>query len=102
MNAAQAMEALRGMMAKSCNVVRDSVERTLDPALLVPGDIVRLRLGERVPADMRVIVTRDLKTEVRPLRTVCWVMRLLRRGASARLRPHRARLNRSTVIATGQ
>lgn len=63
------MNALRGMMAKSCTVVRGGEERSIDPALLVPGDLVRLRLGERVPADVRVIHTRDLKTEVRELDT---------------------------------
>lgn len=63
MKTAKAMDALQGMMAKSCTVVRSGEERSIDPALLVPGDIVRLRLGERVPADIRVVLTRDLKTE---------------------------------------
>lgn len=65
MKAAAAMASIQGMMAKSCTVVRGGSERTIDPALLVPGDVVRLRLGERVPADLRVVQTRDLKTEVR-------------------------------------
>jgi sodium/potassium-transporting ATPase subunit alpha len=58
-----AMDSLRGMMASSCHVVRGGQERVMEPALLVPGDIVRLRLGERVPADVRVLLSRDLKTE---------------------------------------
>jgi sodium/potassium-transporting ATPase subunit alpha len=62
------MDSLRGMMAKTCTVVRGGVEKSTDPALLVPGDVVRLRLGQRVPADVRVLVTRDLKTEVRAAR----------------------------------
>jgi P-type E1-E2 ATPase len=49
-----AMDSLRGVMASSCHVVRGGQERVMEPALLVPGDIVRLRLGERVPADVRV------------------------------------------------
>ena len=57
------MDALRGMMASSCHVVRGGQERVMEPALLVPGDVVRLRLGERVPADARVLLSRDLKTE---------------------------------------
>ena len=39
------------------------VAQKIDPALLVPGDVVRLCLGDRVPADMRIVYTADLKTE---------------------------------------
>jgi sodium/potassium-transporting ATPase subunit alpha len=53
----------QGMMASSSAVIRDGAEKRIDPTTLVPGDIVRLCLGDRVPADLRIIYTADLKTE---------------------------------------
>ena len=57
------MDAIKSMLASSCTVIRDGAEQRIDPRTLVPGDIVRLGLGDRVPADMRIIFTQDLKTE---------------------------------------
>lgn len=67
------MDAIRGMLASFCTVVRDGAEQRIPPSQLVPGDIVRLSLGDRVPADLRVIATTELKTvrcySFRPLRS---------------------------------
>ena len=56
------MDAIKSMLASSCTVIRGGAEQRIDPKLLVPGDLVRLGLGDRVPADMRIIYTADLKT----------------------------------------
>lgn len=56
------MNAIKNLLAASCTVVRDGRIQRIDPALLVPGDVVRLGLGDRVPADMRMIFVGDLKT----------------------------------------
>ena len=60
---ASVMNAIKGMLAASCTVIRDGKEQRIDPVTLVPGDVVRLGLGDRVPADLRIIYTADLKTE---------------------------------------
>ena len=60
---ADVLASIKGMMASVCTVVRDGKELRINPAELVPGDVVRLTLGDRVPADMRIIYTADLKTE---------------------------------------
>jgi magnesium-transporting ATPase (P-type) len=44
-------------------VLRDGGRVTLEAEALVPGDIVLLEAGDRVPADLRVIQTRALKAE---------------------------------------
>lgn len=50
-------------MPAKCGVIRAGGESKVDAADLVPGDLVRLTLGDRVPADIRIIDTQDLKVE---------------------------------------
>jgi len=42
------------MQAVTCRLLRDGQWSIKDAASLVPGDIVEVRIGDRVPADMRV------------------------------------------------
>ena len=53
--AERALEALREMAAPLGHVLRDGVEVAVPARELVPGDVVLLRAGDRVPADVRVI-----------------------------------------------
>ncbi len=53
--AANALAALKKGLAPQAHVKRDGAWSTVDAADLVPGDIVRLRLGEIVPADVTLI-----------------------------------------------
>ncbi|XVF46443.1 hypothetical protein PTKIN_Ptkin03bG0027200 [Pterospermum kingtungense] len=55
-NAEKALEALKEIQSEHANVVRDGKKASNLPAKeLVPGDIVELRVGDKVPADMRVL-----------------------------------------------
>ncbi|KAG5515398.1 hypothetical protein RHGRI_036449 [Rhododendron griersonianum] len=55
-NAEKALEALKEIQSQQATVVRDGRKITSLPAKeLVPGDIVELRVGDKVPADMRVV-----------------------------------------------
>ncbi|XVE59176.1 hypothetical protein DITRI_Ditri05aG0024700 [Diplodiscus trichospermus] len=55
-NAEKALEALKEIQSEHANVVRDGKKVSNLPAKeLVPGDIVELRVGDKVPADMRVL-----------------------------------------------
>lgn len=58
-----AMEALRGMLAPRASVLRDGGRVTVAGADLVPGDIVLLEPGDRVPADLRLIEVRGLAVQ---------------------------------------
>jgi len=53
--AEQAMEAIRHMLAPQASVVRGGERRRIDGEQLVPGDIVLLEAGDKVPADLRLI-----------------------------------------------
>ena len=61
--ALQAIEALAREMTTTATVLRDG-ERSAIPATgLVPGDIVLLQSGDRVPADLRLLRCRDLQID---------------------------------------
>ncbi len=53
--AANALAALKKGLAPKAHVERDGAWSTIDAADLVPGDVVRLRLGEIVPADVALV-----------------------------------------------
>ncbi|TCK30201.1 P-type E1-E2 ATPase [Ancylobacter aquaticus] len=58
--AEQALRAIRNMIAPHANVVRASRRRSVHARDLVPGDLVLLEAGDRVPADTRLIRARGM------------------------------------------
>lgn len=54
--AERALAALKRMLAPEAHVKRAGVVRRIAAAELVPGDIVRVEAGDRVPADGRILV----------------------------------------------
>ena len=60
--AAGAIAALKQRLASSARVLRDGAWVTVAVRELVPGDVVRVRLGDVVPADLRVL--EDVSLEV--------------------------------------
>ncbi|HKJ72860.1 MAG TPA: cation-transporting P-type ATPase [Alphaproteobacteria bacterium] len=61
--AEKAMDAIRGMLAPKASVIRDGIRRSVDGEALVPGDIVVLEAGDKVPADLRLIQTTGLQIQ---------------------------------------
>ncbi|OIO26240.1 ATPase [Candidatus Micrarchaeota archaeon CG10_big_fil_rev_8_21_14_0_10_54_18] len=53
--AEKAIEALKALAAPKARVVRGGVEKEVDSAFLVPGDVIIVGEGDRVPADCRLI-----------------------------------------------
>jgi magnesium-transporting ATPase (P-type) len=50
----RSVNALMELASPTCRVVREAGKREIDTRELVPGDVVLLRSGDRVPADVRV------------------------------------------------
>ncbi len=61
--AVTAIDALARSMRLEATVRRNGVRRRVDAATLVVGDVVRLEPGDRVPADLRLLSIRDLRTD---------------------------------------
>ncbi len=57
------VRALTSLSAPSCRVLRDGEERILPGRDVVPGDVVLLESGERVPADLRLVEVNGLQLD---------------------------------------
>lgn len=58
--AEQALEAIQQLIAPKASVVRDGVRQTIAVSEIVPGDLVLIEAGDRVPADLRLLHARRL------------------------------------------
>ncbi len=61
--AERALSAIRSMLAPHASVMRGGHRLTVEAETLVPGDLVLLDPGDRVPADLRLLRTRNLRIE---------------------------------------
>jgi P-type Ca2+ transporter type 2C len=65
--AERAIEALREMAAPNATVIRDGIEERVPAREVVPGDVVLLATGDKVPADARLTEAVNLQTVEAPL-----------------------------------
>ncbi|MDX8355717.1 HAD-IC family P-type ATPase [Cognatiyoonia sp. IB215182] len=61
--AEDALSAIRDMLAPEARVLRDGRRLTVSAEALVPGDVVLLEPGDRVPADLRLTKTNSLRIQ---------------------------------------
>ena len=61
--AEQAMDAIRHMLSPHAAVLRDGHLRDIAAEELVPGDVVQLAAGDKVPADLRLLRIRELNID---------------------------------------
>ena len=62
-NAEKSLQSIRNMLSSEAVVVRQGNHETIPTTALVPGDIVVIRAGDRIPADLRVIEAHNLRVE---------------------------------------
>jgi Ca2+-transporting ATPase len=62
-NADNALEALKNMQALHCKVLRNGEWKKLDAKDLLPGDVVEVKCGDCVPADLRVIEIKSISLQ---------------------------------------
>jgi magnesium-transporting ATPase (P-type) len=58
------MKSFKKMVPKTCTAIRDGeVLEGFDPAQLVPGDLIKIGMGDKVPADIRVVSAKGMKVD---------------------------------------
>jgi P-type Ca2+ transporter type 2C len=65
--AEKSIEALKKLSSLKATVLRDNIKHDIDAKLLVPGDIILLEAGDKVPADCRLIEIINFQTQEAPL-----------------------------------
>ncbi len=61
--AEKALDAIRRMLSHTATVLRDGRRQEVPAEELVPGDVVLLQAGDKVPADLRLLRSRNLQIE---------------------------------------
>jgi calcium-translocating P-type ATPase len=61
--AEKALDSIRNMLSAEARTVRDNEARMIPAEQLVPGDLVLLESGDRVPADLRLVDVKNLRTD---------------------------------------
>ncbi len=65
--AGKSVRALMALAAPEATVVRDGERQRMPASEIVPGDIVLVEAGDKIPADARVIDDANLHTDEAPL-----------------------------------
>ncbi len=102
--AEQALEAVRSLLANRATLVRDGERHDIDAAELVPGDLVLLESGDRVPADLRLLQVRDLHIDEAALtgESLPVAKQVARVAASAAIGDRLDLAHAGTVVSRGQ
>lgn len=61
--AEKALDSIRNMLSAEARVLRAGAVRLVPAEEVVPGDIVLLESGDKIPADIRLVEARNLRTE---------------------------------------
>lgn len=60
---AAVMESFKNFLPEEVNVVREEQNKVVDSKDVVPGDIVKVKAGDKIPADIRVLKSSDFKVD---------------------------------------
>src|SRR5208282_5332988 len=61
--AEKALDSIRNMLSAEARAIRGGETRLIPAEELVPGDVVLLESGDRIPADLRLVDVKNLRTE---------------------------------------
>jgi sodium/potassium-transporting ATPase subunit alpha len=56
------MASIKNMLPDNSTVIRDGTQKVISGADIVPGDVLNVRTGDKLPADIRIVqASSDLK-----------------------------------------
>ncbi|HET9067573.1 MAG TPA: HAD-IC family P-type ATPase [Amaricoccus sp.] len=102
--AEQSLRAIRDLIAPHATALRGGARASVGVEALVPGDVVLIEAGERVPADLRLLRARGLSIDEAPLtgESVTAAKREVAVAADAPLGDREGMAYSGTLVATGQ
>lgn len=57
------MEGFKNFIPPKCKVIRDNKMELLPASKLVTGDLIEVKMGDRIPADIRIISSDEMKVD---------------------------------------
>ena len=57
------MEGFKNFIPPKCKVVRDGELKLIGAEKLVPGDLIEVKMGDRIPADIRIVSSDEMKVD---------------------------------------
>ena len=101
--AERALDGIRTMLSLDATVRRDGAWTDVDAETLVPGDVVRVRSGDKVPADVRLLAATHLQVDESALtgESVPAAKDVAPVGADAGVGDRASMLFSGTIVATG-
>ena len=61
-HASRIMKSIKSLIAEEATVIRDGQQQTIPASSVVVGDLICLSIGDRVPADLRLVnVSSDIR-----------------------------------------
>ncbi len=102
--AEKAIEALRKLASLQSKVLRDGKERKINSKYLVPGDIILLETGDKIPADARIIEAYSMETQEASLtgESLPLTKDTIKLNADVVLADRKNMLYSSTIIVNGR
>lgn len=61
------MDSFKNMLPQNCTVVRDGKFTQVHAEKLVRGDLIEMKSGDKVPADIRITMSNEMKVDNSPL-----------------------------------
>ncbi|PIR88831.1 MAG: hypothetical protein COU09_00180 [Candidatus Harrisonbacteria bacterium CG10_big_fil_rev_8_21_14_0_10_44_23] len=92
-----ALAALKSYITERVLVFRDGQEREIDTAQLIPGDVIRLNRGAKIPADARILFENDTRVD----ESVLTGESLPERKTSLRDKPETSVVDQSAMVFAG-
>lgn len=62
-NAEKSLQNIRNILSSEAVIIRQGAHETVPTAALVPGDVVVIRAGDRIPVDLKIIEAHGLRVE---------------------------------------